>query len=253
VVDSSVLLGAVRSARTEVDLVSVDADDSAVMLAFPGLVHRFADGEVACLMVAVTGPRSVDPAIHKTWDLSQTWGWDRAAAVLAETTHSVVVTELFGRVHPPADRLRVFRLVMEVVIEYTAPVATWWPASGTALPPVLALERPVAGLVNVRMFQDANQPGCMVMDTLGMHSFGLLDVQCYFRDLDVTKMAGLLYAAAGYMIDGTVIESGHTVQGLTPSDRWRVNQTGSLVEPFRTVLDLDPGPPYRAVMVDAQD
>jgi len=245
-IDPAAVLAAVRSAGAEVDLVGTLDDGSSTLLAFPRLTHRFTDGKVVPLLATVIGPTPTDPGSARPYDLSQTWGWDEAGVVIAGTTHTLVVAELMGRVHLPAARLGAYRLVLEAVIDHTRPVGTWWPSSGTALPPLLALERPLAGLVNVRLYQDSDRPGYSVMDTLGLHSFGLPDLQCHFRDLEHGRMASLMYATAEYLVNGAVIETGHTIQGFGSSSRWSVILTGSLVDPPRAVLDLNPGSPHAA-------
>ena len=54
----------------------------------------------------------------------------------------------------------------------------------------------------------------MVLDTLGLHVFGLPDLQCHFRDRDPGEIAGLLYATALYVFDsGDVIADGNTISG----------------------------------------
>ena len=38
-----------------------------------------------------------------------------------------------------------------------------------------------------------------------------------------------------------VIESGHTVGGLEPGEKWRCQHEDAMVPPERVVLDLNPG------------
>ena len=64
----------------------------------------------------------------------------------------------------------------------------------------------------------------MVLDTLGMHVFGLPDLQCHFRDRDPGEIAGLLYATALYVFDsGDVIAHGNTISGPQGDERLRVS------------------------------
>lgn len=95
----------------------------------------------------------------------------------------------------------------------------------------------------MRLFNIQGRPGETLMDTLGMAAFALPDLQCHFVGLDPGRVASCLYGYAEYLFqNGRVIDSGHTVQGLTPGSKWSVRSEESLVEPAREVLDLDPGP-----------
>ena len=60
----------------------------------------------------------------------------------------------------------------------------------------------------------AGDDDAMVLDTLGLHVFGLPDLQCHFRGREPGKIAGLLYATATYVFDeGDVILDGNTISG----------------------------------------
>ena len=150
-----------------------------------------------------------------------------------------------GWVHPPGRRVRAFRAVLDAMIAQTRPIGTWWPASQVALPPPAAVASPLAGLVNVRLFKDADRPGNLLMDTLGLHTLGLPDVQVHFHDLIAGRVAGLLFGLADYILGGAEIEPGHTVEGPETDQRWRVSHRSAMVGPDRLVLSLDPGPGNR--------
>ena len=54
----------------------------------------------------------------------------------------------------------------------------------------------------------------MVMDTLGLHVFGLPDVQCHFRDREPGEIATMLFSTAVYLFrSGDVIADGNTISG----------------------------------------
>ena len=95
-----------------------------------------------------------------------------------------------------------------------------------------------------RVLQPAND---MLMDTLGLSALGLPDVQCHFRDLDPSQVAQVLYNTAVYIYDnGAVIDSGHTVAGIQPEEKWHCQFEESLLKPHREVLDVNPGPEHAA-------
>ena len=62
------------------------------------------------------------------------------------------------------------------------------------------------------------------------------------RPDDVSRV---LYSTALYIFEhGPVIESGETITGAEPDSMWGCRFEESLLQPKRTVLDLNPGPPY---------
>ena len=101
--------------------------------------------------------------------------------------------------------------------------------------------------LNVRLFNLADRPDEVVMDTLGLAELMLPDFQIHFRKLEPTAVAELLYRSALYLWEkGDIVEDGDTMEGLVPSDRWRCRHETALVGPARPVLDLEPGPPFAA-------
>ncbi len=85
------------------------------------------------------------------------------------------------------------------------------------------------------------------MDTRGLSTFGLPDIQIHFRDLAPNALAAHLYNTAYYIYTkGDCIEDGHTIEGLDPEQKWRCRHETALIEPQREVIDMDPGDPYAA-------
>jgi hypothetical protein len=161
----------------------------------------------------------VGPSELREYDLSQTWGWDEASTALARATSSVLVVEMMGHLHEREHRRAAFRSVVTALLAITAPVATWWPNACKLVPPAQAADH---GFVNVRLFAVQEEPGEMVMDSLGLHVFGLPDVQCRFRDPDPDRVAAHLYDLAG-----RIFELGGDGDGV------------ALVAPERAAIDIN--------------
>jgi hypothetical protein len=97
------------------------------------------------------------------------------------------------------------------------------------------------------MFRIENSPGDVLMDTMGMSVFDLPDLQCHFRGLEAGRVGSKLFNTAAYLYEkGLVIESGHTIPGLSPGEKWKCQYEDSLIGPDRTVIDLNPGPRFAA-------
>ena len=84
------------------------------------------------------------------------------------------------------------------------------------------------------------------MDTRGLAPFDLPDLQVHFRDLEPARLAGLLYATAGYLLEeGDVIVDGNTISGPDGDEHWRCQHEDALVPPVRTGPRHRPGRPVR--------
>ncbi|MFN8053447.1 MAG: DUF4261 domain-containing protein [Acidimicrobiales bacterium] len=105
----------------------------------------------------------------------------------------------------------------------------------------------MASLVNVRMFRVEGGDDAIAMDTLGLTTMGLPDVQCHFRGLEAGRVASLLLAMATYVFEhGDVLADGHTVRGVHAGDQWPCRREIALVESRRVVVDLRPSEPFAA-------
>ena len=180
-------------------------------------------------------------------DLSQTWEFPQAPAVLDRCRAALAIGEMFGRPYPPAQRLEVFRATVLAVCRLTRPAAAWWPTAGQLLAPPSPASPPLMGLVNVRLFRVEGSASDVVMDTLGLQVFGLPDLQCHCHGIELPRLATYLRSAANYVFErGDVIRDGDTIEGIEPGEKWRCLREEALIPPDRLVIDLDPGDDYAA-------
>jgi hypothetical protein len=180
-------------------------------------------------------------------DVSQTWDWEGAEAAVARGTVGVIVTELLIAGWSAQDRVTAITRVLAELCRLTSPVVIHWAHSQRVSDPQTLVVDDLSGIVNVRFFTVAGDDDAMVLDTLGLHAFGLPDLQCHFRDREPGGIAGLLYATALYVFDsGDVIADGNTISGLDSGERYVCRREMSLLEPSRVVLDVDLGDPYAA-------
>lgn len=165
----------------------------------------------------------------------------------------MLLTDMFAIGLDYKIRLSLFTKVLLAVLEVIPCLTIHWQPSQHFVNPdkyrsaLLNAGNVLFGAVNVRLFRVENRtPGDIVMDTLGLHAFGLPGLQCHFNGLDEQKVARLLYNTSVYVFEkGDVIADGHTL-GFTPKQRWVCRHAKSLVEPKRVVIDINPGKPYAA-------
>lgn len=103
------------------------------------------------------------------------------------------------------------------------------------------------GAMNVRLFNIEGSENEILMDTIGLGSLGLPDLQCHFKNLNPNDIAKMLRTYGDYILKkGDVINDGETIQGLSANDKWKCKHEISLVEPKRIILDINPGKEFAA-------
>ena len=189
--------------------------------------------------------------------LSQSWQFPEGRQTLAQCRFVITVRETQVGAAKPVERLDYLQNAINMVLEKVHAEAMHCVDSLQVISPGLFLgeveARGVpalqAGAVNVRLYR-VDAPGVadgrLIMDTLGLHVFGLPDLQIDYRWLEPGAVARTLFAAAAYIFQqGDVIEDGHSIEGCLPGSRWTAQHSeSSMVEPFREVIVLDPGEPY---------
>jgi Domain of unknown function (DUF4261) len=210
------------------------------------VVVPYGDGSAPLLTVIMPGS-PLGEGGKALPDVSQTWDWEGAEAAVARCWCSVLVTEMFSDDRTPQQRWDAMSGVVAELIGLTHPTVVSWPQSQRVGDPNQFAAGDLDGLINVRYFSIANDPGAMVMDTLGLHVFGIPDVQCHFRDREPAEIATMLFSTAAYLFrSGDVIADGNTISGPQADERLVCFREPALLEPKRQVIDVDLGDPYAA-------
>lgn len=101
--------------------------------------------------------------------------------------------------------------------------------------------------VNARFFRISNSED-MVVDTLGFYAFGAADVQVHFHGMEPGHVVEYVYNIADYLFQSEfVVKSGDTIDGIDRDGRiqpyieWHAQYEDALIQPVRTVLDINCG------------
>ncbi len=98
--------------------------------------------------------------------------------------------------------------------------------------------------VNVRFF-NIQGTGDMLVDTVGMSTLFLPDLQYHFHDMDPNWIVNHAYSLASYILQSeNPILSGETVDGIADGRmsrdiQWKCRYEEALIQPSREVLDID--------------
>jgi hypothetical protein len=142
--------------------------------------------------------------------LSQTRDWPEGGAVLSTCKAMIVVSDMLANWHDPRVRLAVFQTVVRTLLEMTPCAAVHWIPSLRVVNPEAFLRSqqsgpsqcPTYGAVNVRLFQvEGSAPGEFCMDTMGLATLGLPDVQFVGSGWDPADVAEALYDTANLIFE----------------------------------------------------
>ncbi len=139
---------------------------------------RYKDAQVPAQTAILAAHQSIDSAKY-AGETQQSWGFRDCAAILGQSRHTLLVTEMMARGLSPYERVHLFDGVLQAAIEITQPDGLVFKHSqqivrpeaylgATSMGPIL---RP--GSLNVRFFNIANPDGDMLMDTRGLCEVGL--------------------------------------------------------------------------------
>ena len=101
--------------------------------------------------------------------------------------------------------------------------------------------------VNVRFFTIQGTED-MLIDTVGMSTLFLPDLQYHFHDMDPNWVVNHAYNVASYILaNDNPIEDGETVDGVEDGQmsrdvQWKCRYEDALIQPPRAVLDIHMGP-----------
>lgn len=236
-----------RQALPESLVEQVGTDGRDLSIVHKGHTVEFADGRGKAITAVFTARDRPISEAEFEGALQQTWTWprDEARDKIRRSHARVVEMDLMSRGQPYGTRLALVHEVAKAIARVTRPEICYWHPAGWMVAPERLTNDPLDAAMNVRLFNVESRSGELVMDTLGLAAIGLPDIQCHFRGLEAGRVAGLLRSIGRYVFEkGDVIDDGHTVQGLEPSDKWKCRHELALVEPKRMVLDLNPQPPY---------
>ncbi len=227
----------------------VGTGEQTLLIAHNDCISEFTDGKVPAQTAVLLASGAPKFELFRP-SLMQTFGWSESADIVRKCTHMVLVTELMSRTLEPQDRVRVFHNTVATLLATAPPLAIRCLHSHCLVNPqtikrcVDFLSKPDLTLVfNIRMFKlgdtDSNT---FVMDTCGLATLGLPDLQVHFQELDTSEIATFLYNLGHYIFqNGDCIEDGHTVQGLSVDQRWRCQHEMAMIGPKRIVVDVDSG------------
>jgi len=224
-------------------------DGKSLLFFFPEIGVQFTDGAVAA-QCAIFLPDDKNKNVEiKEEAYQQNWHWQEAEAIARSCRYEVLLTDFMTRTLDYKVRFKLFMNFVAAVTKATQPQVIYAVTAQKLLEPKTLVEawdnrekEDLSSLVNVRLYNISNgKAGETVMDTVGLHQFGLPDFQIRFTDYNPSEIGGLLWNYAYYLFEsGDVIESRNTLAGVGSGSKWICDRQISLVGPERVVFDVQP-------------
>ncbi len=171
--------------------------------------------------------------------------------ILTECRYQVFVTDVMAAALAPRERAEMDMDLMEAVVElYPSCEAVYFFNSGKLIlaqeireHQIPVKERFIKFAVNVRFFNIQGTEDMMV-DTLGMGTLCLPDLQYHFHGMDPNWVVNHAYCIASYILTSDdSIKPGDMVDGvidgaINAAVQWRCQYEDALIQPARGVIDV---------------
>jgi hypothetical protein len=224
-------------------------DGKSLLFFFPEIEVQFTEGAVAAQCAIFLPDDKDESAEIKEEAFQQNWHWPDAEVVGRSCHYEVLLTDFMTRTLAYKVRFKLFMNFVAAVTKATRPQVVYAVTTQKLLAPGTLIDdwdgrekEDLSALVNVRLYNISNgKVGETVMDTVGLHQFGLPDFQIRFTNYNPSEIGGLLWNYAYYIFENEdVIERGNTLAGLGSDSKWICDRQISLVAPERVVLDVQP-------------
>lgn len=241
------LLEKIRNRCGDVELIT--NNDKLILFTFKDYMIQYSDGKVPAQLAIMVTDKKVDME-KLEMSFYQSWGWEDARDAVDKTLYTILVTDMMTSGLDYHTRLELFQKSLYSILEDTPCLAINWHLTQQIINPNQYISNNpddknydvLMGALNVRLFNIEGSDNEILMDTLGLGTLGLPDLQCHFKDLDVNGIANILYTYGDYIFqNGDVINDGETIQGLTANEKWKCQHEISMLEPKRVVIDINPG------------
>ena len=202
----------------------------------------------------VTNCEKIDKPVLDDFERSQVWDCPNVDELLDECQYRVFATDMLASGLEPKERADMLVKYVDALLElYPSCKAVVFGLSRKFLSretienhPDKNVTRFIYYAVNVRYFSIQGTDDMMV-DTLGMSTLFYPDLQYHFHGMNPDEIVNHAYSVLYYIFEhDNPIDDGQTIAGLengdlNPDIKWKVQYEDSLIQPVRTVIDINLG------------
>ena len=202
----------------------------------------------------VTNCEKIDKPVLDDFERSQVWDCPNVDELLDECQYRVFATDMLASGLEPKERADMLVKYVDALLElYPSCKAVVFGPARKLLSretienhPDKEVTRFIYYAVNVRYFSIQGTDDMMV-DTLGMSTLFYPDLQYHFHGMNPDEIVNHAYSVLYYIFEhDNPIDDGQTIVGLengdlSPDIKWAVQYEDSLIQPVRTVIDINMG------------
>lgn len=229
-------------------------DEKGCGLAVNQYLSRFQDAAVPPQLM-VTECTPFEGSDFSEFEKSQMWDCiEDRDRILEECKYHVIATDMLAGALPACDRADMDMDFLEALLElYPSCEAVYFYNSGKLFTAgrvrsyLTPRELRFIHLgVNVRFFHIEGTDD-MIVDTLGMSTLYLPDLQYHFHGMDPNWVVNHAYNIASYLLEkDNPVKDGDTIDGLTEGQfdqrvQWKCIYENALIQPARQVIDIHMG------------
>ncbi len=235
----------------EIECFSYDPN-SACFTANEYRIHFEKEGITAHPQLMITSCSEIQKPIMDEVARTQLWDCPNADEILESCKFQVMAVDLLASGLNYKDRARMLTAYIEALAElYPACKAIVFESSKKMFPREAILsctlpenERFIHYAVNIRFFRIQGTED-MLVDSVGMSTLFLPDVQYHFHGMEPNAVVNHAYDVLYYIYEhDNPIEDGNTMTGLKDGKpdsqvRWKLQYEQALIQPVREVIDVN--------------
>lgn len=202
----------------------------------------------------ITNCFEINKPIMDAFDESQLWNCPNGKTILDSCKYQVVATDMMAAglsakeranmlVHYIEALVEVFPECKAVVFENSKKIFARDDIVNCNIP---EKSKFIHYAINVRFF-NIEGTNDKIIDTIGMSTLFLPDLQYHFHDVNPNEVVNHAYNVLSYIFDeDNPIKNGDTIDGLLNGQisqevQWKIQYEDSLIQPVRTVIDINMG------------
>ena len=249
--DKDFMVSVLNKHLGDVDCFSCD-DTSAGFMAKRYNVHYEEENKNIPPMLMLTKACEIEKPVMNEMDISQTWNSPEAEEILASCKYQVFANDMMAAGLHYLERAEMLTDYVDALLEiYPTCKAVVFETSKKMYTRdelvncnVAKEDKFIYYAVNVRFFNIQGTDD-MIVDTVGMGTLFMPDLQYHFHGMDPNWVVNHAYNVLSYMFAReNPIKSGDHIDGVKDGRmcrdvQWNVRYEGALIQPLREVIDFN--------------
>lgn len=249
--DKDFMVSVLNKHLGDVDCFSCD-DTSAGFMAKRYNVHYEEENKNMPPMLMLTKACEIEKPVMNEMDISQTWNSPEAEEILASCKYQVFANDMMAAGLHYLERAEMLTDYVDALLEiYPTCKAVVFETSKKMYTRdelvncnVAKEDKFIYYAVNVRFFNIQGTDD-MIVDTVGMGTLFMPDLQYHFHGMDPNWVVNHAYNVLSYMFAReNPIKSGDHIDGVKDGRmcrdvQWNVRYEGALIQPLREVIDFN--------------